>query len=297
MRATTNGISSLAGFFAFQFASVSTSLRRTFFPSQLRSTDSRTIRMLTGNREIFPIPCSSSAGSENRKPSRPWPASNFLSALNSSRIQLLVMSSEVETSPATFFRNIERFLDSARNDKGSFQFRKFGLDPIEIRQLPCVVVALCILDHAVLIDDERRSFRHAAHSKVHLRQERVVHHAVLLRDFVFIVAQQRHRNLFLLRPCFLRKRIVAADSVNSGVQADVCIQARADFTHLLRARARERHRKEKQKRVLVSKIVAKPDLLRPVRDLGGQHEIRRFGSNCKWHKQSSGLSFRGKNSL
>ncbi len=52
------------GDFAFQFASVSTSLRRTFFPSQLRSTDSSTIRMLTGNREIFPMPCSSSAGSE-----------------------------------------------------------------------------------------------------------------------------------------------------------------------------------------------------------------------------------------
>src|SRR6266446_6394354 len=152
IRATTNGISAFAGAFAFQFASVSTSLRRTFFPSQLRSTDSRTIRMLTGNREIFPIPCSSSAGSEKRNPSRSLPASNFLSVLNSSCIQLLVMSSEVETSLATFF-------------------------------------------------------------------------------------------------------------VNIGVQADVCIQARADFTHLLRARARERHRKEKQKRVLVSKIVAKPDLL------------------------------------
>src|SRR5207244_4626335 len=121
----------------------------------------------------------------------------------------------------------------------------------------------------------------------------VVRPAMYLRAVVFIVIMQRYRNLFLLPPCFLRKRIVAAYSVNSGVQADVRIQARADFTHLLRTRARERHRKEKQKRVLVSKIVAKPDLLRPVRDLGGQHEIRRFGSNCKWHKQSSGLNFSG----
>ena len=64
MRATTNGISSFAGFFAFQFASVSTSLRRTFLPSQLRSTDSSTMRMLTGRREIGPTPCFSSAGSE-----------------------------------------------------------------------------------------------------------------------------------------------------------------------------------------------------------------------------------------
>ena len=35
-----------------------------FLPSQLRSTDSRTMRMLTGKREIGPMPCSSSAGSE-----------------------------------------------------------------------------------------------------------------------------------------------------------------------------------------------------------------------------------------
>ena len=64
IRATTNGISAFAGDFAFQFASVSTSLCRTFFPSQFRSTDSSTIRMLTGNREILPTPRSSSAGSE-----------------------------------------------------------------------------------------------------------------------------------------------------------------------------------------------------------------------------------------
>src|SRR5205814_9817935 len=78
--------SSLAGFLAFHFASVSTSLRRTFLSSQFRRTDSKTIRMLTGNREILPMPCSSSAGSEKKNPSRPLPASNFLSALNSSFI-------------------------------------------------------------------------------------------------------------------------------------------------------------------------------------------------------------------
>jgi len=84
IRATTNGISSFAGALAFQFASVSTSLRRTFLPSQLRNTDSSTIRMLTGNRETLPMPCSSSAGSECKTPSRPLPASNVLSVLNSS---------------------------------------------------------------------------------------------------------------------------------------------------------------------------------------------------------------------
>ena len=36
----------------------------TFLPSQLRSTDSSTMRMLTGRREIGPMPCFSSAGSE-----------------------------------------------------------------------------------------------------------------------------------------------------------------------------------------------------------------------------------------
>jgi hypothetical protein len=84
IRATTNGISSFAGRFAFQFASASTSLRRTFFSSQFRSTDSSTIRMLTGNREILPTPCFSNAGNEYRNPSRPLPASNFCSVLNAS---------------------------------------------------------------------------------------------------------------------------------------------------------------------------------------------------------------------
>ncbi len=83
IRATTKGISSFAGDFAFQLARLSTSLRRTFLPSQFRRTDSRTIRMLTGSREIGPMPCSSSAGREWRDASRPWPASNFLRVLKS----------------------------------------------------------------------------------------------------------------------------------------------------------------------------------------------------------------------
>src|SRR5258707_7156931 len=175
MRATTNGISSFAGDFAFHFASASTSLRRTFFPSQLRNTDSRTIRMLTGNRETLPISCSSRAGNEKRSPSRPLPASNVLSVLNSSVMQRL-----------------------------SFQLRQLRFDLVEIWQLPRVVIALGELDHHVLVDDERRALEDAAHPEIHLRQERAVHHAKFLRDFMFIVAQPRDRDLFLLRPRFLR---------------------------------------------------------------------------------------------
>src|SRR4029077_8498178 len=66
--------------------SVSTSLRRTFFPSQLRKTDSSTMRILIGNREILRATCSSSAGTQYRNPSRQLPASNFFSVLNSSFI-------------------------------------------------------------------------------------------------------------------------------------------------------------------------------------------------------------------
>ena len=97
MRATTNGISSFAGFFAFHFASVSTSLRRTFLPSQLRNTDSSTMRMLTGNREILPRPCSSRAGNECKNPSRPFPASNFFRVLNSSFIFIANASTETRS--------------------------------------------------------------------------------------------------------------------------------------------------------------------------------------------------------
>ena len=127
----------------------------------------------------------------------------------------------------------------------SFQLRQFRFDLVEIWQLSCVVIALGVLDHAVLIDDERGAFRHAAHSEIHLRQERVVHHAVILRDLVFVVAQQRHGDFFFLRPRFLRKRIVAADSVNGGVQIGVSVQARADLAHFRCAGARERHRERK----------------------------------------------------
>ena len=59
-----NGISSCAGDLAFQLASVRTSRSVTFLPSTLRRTDSSTMRMLTGSREILPTPAASSAGSE-----------------------------------------------------------------------------------------------------------------------------------------------------------------------------------------------------------------------------------------
>lgn len=98
MRATTNGTSVFAGDFAFHFASASTSLRRTFFPSQLRSTDSSTIRMLIGNREILPIPSSSRCGNEKKRPSRPLPASNVFSVLNSS----FILSSVIRAKRSAF---------------------------------------------------------------------------------------------------------------------------------------------------------------------------------------------------
>ena len=63
-RTADRGISSFAGCWAFQFASVRMSFSLTRFPSQLRSTDSSTMRMLTGRREIGPTPLSSSAGRE-----------------------------------------------------------------------------------------------------------------------------------------------------------------------------------------------------------------------------------------
>ena len=62
MRATTNGISSAMGFLAFQLARLRTSCSLTFLPSQLRRTDSSTMRMLCGSREIGPIPVSSNLG-------------------------------------------------------------------------------------------------------------------------------------------------------------------------------------------------------------------------------------------
>src|SRR5262249_21439058 len=240
MRATTNGISSFAGDFAFHFASASTSLRRTFFPSQLRSTDSRTMRMLTGNREILPIPCSSRAGNEKKDSSRPLPASNFLSALNSSFIESLSCRAKPRHLWPFSSEHIRRFLDFARNDRGSFQLFQLDFDLLEIRQLPRIVIALGVLDYAVLIDDERRALGHAAHSEIHLWQKRVVHYSIRARDFVIVIAQKRNCDLFFVRPCFLRKRVVTAKSINSGVQIRITVQARTDFAHFRGARARKR---------------------------------------------------------
>src|SRR5205085_9668341 len=167
IRATTNGISSFAGDFAFQFARVSTSFRRTFFPSQFRRTDSSTIRMLTGSREIGPIPCSSSAGNEKSDPSRPFPASNSFSVSNSS---FIFLSQRTQ-------RNTKGLIlcDLCGLRVRSFQLGQLRFDFVEIGQRLRVVVALRILDHAVAIDDERGPLRHAAHSEIYLRQERVVH--------------------------------------------------------------------------------------------------------------------------
>src|SRR5438270_1127273 len=163
IRATTNGISSFAGDLAFQFASVSTSLRRTFFPSQFRRTDSSTIRMLIGSREIGPTPCSSSAGNEKSDPARPFPASNFFSVLNSS---FIFLSQRTQ-------RNTKGLIlcDLCGLRVRSFQLRQLRFDLVEIRQRLRVVVAFRILDHAVAIDDEGRTFRHAAHSEIDLRQK------------------------------------------------------------------------------------------------------------------------------
>ena len=47
-----------------QLASWRTCSSVTFLPSQLRSTDSSTMRIDTGRREILPTPAFSSAGSE-----------------------------------------------------------------------------------------------------------------------------------------------------------------------------------------------------------------------------------------
>ena len=52
-RATTKGISSLRGAFGCQLASCATCSAATFLPSQLRSTDSSTMRIDTGSRLMF----------------------------------------------------------------------------------------------------------------------------------------------------------------------------------------------------------------------------------------------------
>src|ERR1051325_9871667 len=166
IRATTNGISSFAGCFAFHFASVSTSFRRAFFPSQFRKTDSNTIRMLTGNREIFPIPCSSKAGSEYKNPSCPAPAWNFVSVLNSS-----FMNSRAKDRKAAELRSRRFRCEVCALCVSSFQFRQLCFDLVEIRQLFGVVVALGILNHAVLVDDEGRTFRHSGHAEINLGQK------------------------------------------------------------------------------------------------------------------------------
>ena len=63
-RATTNGISSVRAPFGDQLASCRTCSSVTFLPSQLRSTDSSTMRIDTGRRDTLPTPAASSARSE-----------------------------------------------------------------------------------------------------------------------------------------------------------------------------------------------------------------------------------------
>src|ERR1041385_6660538 len=154
MRATTKGISSFAGDFAFQLASVSTSLRPTFFPSQFRRTDSKTMRMLTGKRETGPTPCSSSAGRKCRNDSCPFPASNFFSVLNSLGIL------------------------------GSLELGEPGFDFVEIGQLARVVVHFRVLNDAVAIDEEGRALGHAGEAEIELGQKGVVSDAVTLRHLM-----------------------------------------------------------------------------------------------------------------
>ena len=64
MRATVNGISSVRCALACHPANWRMFSSVTFWPSQLRSTDSKTRRIQTGKREMSPKPASASAGSE-----------------------------------------------------------------------------------------------------------------------------------------------------------------------------------------------------------------------------------------
>ena len=64
MRATMNGISSVRSAVGAQFASAFTLASVTFFPSQLRRTDSSTSRIETGSVEMVPTPAFSRAGSD-----------------------------------------------------------------------------------------------------------------------------------------------------------------------------------------------------------------------------------------
>jgi hypothetical protein len=64
IRATMKGISSVRPAFGCQVASSLTFFSVTFFPSQLRSTASRTSRIETGSFETGPTPACSKAGRE-----------------------------------------------------------------------------------------------------------------------------------------------------------------------------------------------------------------------------------------
>jgi hypothetical protein len=110
---------------------------------------------------------------------------------------------------------------------------------------------------------------------------------------VLVIAQQRHRDFLLLRPGFLRERIVAADSVNGRVHAGVFAQAAAHIAHFCRADAREGHGKKEEERVGFSEVIAQLDLLRPFRRFGGEGKIGSFGANCECHKIFSGLGWSG----
>src|SRR5205814_10274242 len=105
--------------------------------------------------------------------------------------------------------------------------------------------------------------------------------------------EQRHGDFLFLCPRFLRERIIAADSINGGVQTCVSVQACADFAHFHCASPREGHGKGMQKCVFLSEIVAQFDLLWPVSGLGRQHEIWRFSSNSEWHKWILQFEFNG----
>ena len=86
---------------------------------------------------------------------------------------------------------------------------------------------------------------------------------------MFVIAQQRHVDFFLLRPRFLRKRIVAADSVNSGVQIRCNRSSPLLTPHISVVQVPVNAiGKEKQKRVFLAEIVAQLDLLRSVGGLG-----------------------------
>ena len=155
------------------------------------------------------------------------------------------------------------------------EFRQLGLYGFKVWQVLGAGRLLCVLDHAVLVDNERGPGGGITDpSKA--REE----NSVGLGRFLVQVTGQSDGDLLLLSPGFLSEWAVHAEADDAGAQVGVSFDAARNVAQFLSANASEGQREEQQHGVRLAEVVREFHVHQAISIFRLEGEIRSFGTYC-----------------